>query len=161
MGCIYKITNSVNGKAYIGQSVYDAEKTRIKNHLGGYGNRYLRNALAKYGRDAFNWEIFHDGILPAFLDSFEIETIEKYKTLYPNGYNLTTGGNALRGEKNPFYGKRHSEETRQKFKERSRSEEFRRKMSEANKGRKHSEEHRRKLSESQKARWKRKTKTGG
>ena len=38
MGSIYKITNTVNGKAYIGQTIHDAEKTRIRDHLNGTGN---------------------------------------------------------------------------------------------------------------------------
>ena len=32
MGCIYKITNTVNGKSYIGQTRHDVEKTRIRKH---------------------------------------------------------------------------------------------------------------------------------
>ena len=35
MGSIYKITNTVNGKSYIGKTIQDAEKTRIRDHLRG------------------------------------------------------------------------------------------------------------------------------
>lgn len=65
------------------------------------------------------------------------------------------------GEKNPMFGKHHSEETKRKISERAKniSDETRRKMSEArkgkpahNKGKKMSEEARRKMSESAKRR---------
>ena len=39
MGSIYKITNTVNGKAYIGKTIRDAVKTRIRDHLNGYGSQ--------------------------------------------------------------------------------------------------------------------------
>ena len=39
MGSIYKITNTVNGKSYIGQTIYDAVKTRIRYHFAGRGNQ--------------------------------------------------------------------------------------------------------------------------
>ena len=144
MGSIYKITNTVNGKSYIGQTRQDAEKTRIRDHLtcNGNGSLLIKQAIEKYSRDAFTYEILHDGIIPEFLDILEIDAIEKFNTVSPHGYNLTTGGNS---------GGSPSEETRQKIsaslKGKTFSEETRRKISEANKGRKHSEEFRRKLSE--------------
>ena len=114
MGSIYLIRNNVNGKSYVGKTVRDAEKTRIYMHLNGYGGaKLLARAIKKYGKENFSWEIIHDGILPNLLDSLEIETIEKYNTMSPNGYNLTTGGE----------GAIPSPETR-------------RKISEANKGKK-------------------------
>ena len=157
MGSIYKITNTVNGKAYIGQSRHDAKKTRIRDHLAGRGSRVIKSAIEKYGEDAFTYEFLHDGIIAEFLDMFEIEAIAEHNTLVPNGYNLTTGGE----------GGTPSEETRRKiskagkgrtawnkgkpspYKGVPRSEETRRKISEANTGKTHSEETRRKISEVQ------------
>ena len=136
MGSIYKITNTVNGKAYIGQTIHDAEKTRIRDHFrsNGKGSQLIKDDIEKYGQDAFTYEILHDGIIPGFLDTLEKEVIAKFNTLAPHGYNLTEGGGGG-----------------------SRSEETRRKMSEAkkgkpspNKGKPHSEEHRRKISEAMK-----------
>lgn len=101
MGSIYKITNTVNGKAYIGQTRHDAEKTRIRHHLNGNsrGSELVKRAVEKYGKDAFTYEILHDGIIPEFLDTLEMEAIEKFNTLVPHGYNLTTGGsNGTRSE---------------------------------------------------------------
>ena len=143
MACIYKITNQVNGKAYIGKSVHDASKTRIRSHFKGCGGAIaLANAIDKYGKDAFTWEILDDGIIPELVDSYEIESIEKHGTLSPSGYNLTRGG-----ESGQF-----SEESRRKMSESSRAENLsaktRRKMSEVQKGKKHTKEARRKMSAS-------------
>ena len=88
MGSIYKITNTVNQKHYIGQTIHDAEKTRIRDHFNyAYrSNIILSRAIEKYGKDAFTHEILHDGIIPALLDSYEIEAIKKFNTVVPNGY---------------------------------------------------------------------------
>ena len=141
MGSIYLIRNTVNGKSYIGQTRQDAEKTRIRDHLTGNGNRIIKQAIEKYGKDAFTYEILCDGIIPEFLDDLERDAIERFNTVSPHGYNLTTGGE----------GGSPSEETRRKIsaslKGKTFSQETRRKISEANTGRKHSEEFRRKMSE--------------
>ena len=151
MGCIYLIRNLKNNKCYIGKTIRDAVKTRIRDHLSGKGNRIVKQAVEKYGCDAFTYEILHDGVIPEFLDTLEKEAIEKFNTVSPHGYNLTTGGE----------GGSHCEETRQKMSEahsgKSLSEEHCRKISEANKGEKHhffgkshSEESKQKMSESHK-----------
>ena len=178
MGSIYKITNIVNNKHYIGQTRHDAEKTRISKHLTGNGSRVIKQAIEKYGQDAFTYEILHDGVIPEFLDTLEIEAIEKFNTIAPHGYNLTAGGeggspseetrqkisDANKGKSPPNKGKPVPEVTRRKIsvalKGNSRSEETRRKISETLKanptitrgmlGKKHSEEARRKISESHK-----------
>ena len=67
-------------------------KTRIRDHLNGNGNRIVKQAIAKYGREAFTFEILHDGVIPEFLDTLEIEAIAKFNTIAPHGYNLDTGG---------------------------------------------------------------------
>ena len=170
MGSIYKITNTVNGKSYIGQTRHNAEKTRIRDHLAGNGSVLIKKAIEKYGKDAFTYEILHDGIIPEFLDNLEIEVIAKFNTLSPHGYNLTTGGGggspceesrrkisaANKGHPTWMKGKKHTDESR-------------RKISAANKGktpwnkgkkvsnpywlgRKHTDESRHKMSESCKGR---------
>lgn len=150
MGSIYKITNNRNGKAYIGQTIHDAVNTRIRDHLAGKGNRILKQALAKYGADAFTFEILHDGIIPEFLNDLEKEAIAKFNTVTPHGYNLTAGGEdgvrskearlkiseAKKGQTPWNKGKPFSEETRRKISEalkgkpcKPQSEETRRKRS--------------------------------
>ena len=147
MGTIYKITNTVNGKAYIGQSTRDAIGERIPAHLRGHGNIILRHAVDKYGKDVFSVEILHDGIINELLDCYELDAIKQHNTLSPNGYNLILGGNS---------NKVYSKETRSKMSEAMRgntngrgnthSPETRRKISESNKGRKLTEEQKQHLS---------------
>ena len=170
MGSIYKITNTLNGKSYIGQTIHDAVKGRIRKHLNGdlRGSQLVKRAIEKYGKNAFTYEILHDGVIPEFLDTLEIESIEKFNTIAPHGYNLTYGGEggtpseetrrkmseAQKGEKNPMYGKSPSEETIRKRSEaltgKKRTSETRKKLSEAQKGKTHSLEARRKMSKTRK-----------
>ena len=150
MGSIYRITNSVNGKAYIGQTRHDAEKTRISKHFTGNGNRIIKRAIEKYGKENFTYEILHDGIIPEFLDTLEKEAIEEFNTLAPHGYNLTTGGEGGSRSKETC---RKISKAREGKKRAPFSEEHRRNISEAKKGKKRapfSEEHRRNISEGKK-----------
>ena len=148
MGYVYKITNTVNGKAYIGISTHEPEKRRIKDHLSGYGNRIIAKAVRKYGKDAFNYEILEANVFDEFLPDLEVAYIAHFNTVVPNGYNLTSGGEVA---------KTLSDETRRKIGEAGKgkliSAEHRRKLSEAHKGKKKppfSAEHRRKMSEAHK-----------
>ena len=125
MGYVYKITNTVNNKSYIGISIHEPEKDRIQKHLSGRGNRIIANAIKKYGRDAFTYEVLEENVFDEFLPDLEIAYIEKFNTVAPHGYNLTHGGD-------------HAIP----------SEDTRRKMSETRKGKPLSTAHRRKISES-------------
>ena len=77
----------------------------------------------------------------------EISIREKHHLFFPQDQ---------KGDKHPMYGKKHTEETRQKMsikrKTRITTEETRKKMSESHKGKKLTEEHKKNLSESQKGR---------
>jgi group I intron endonuclease len=106
MGFIYKIRNKVDNKIYIGQTTRDLN-LRWKEHLRKNSNcRYLSSAIKKYGFDNFEFKI----VCITFdekLDNIEIEYIQKYNSLVPNGYNLRNGGN----------GGKHNEETKIKISE--------------------------------------------
>lgn len=90
MGYIYKITNIVNNKCYIGQTIQDpikrwqGHKNAIKN---GKGCPYLVNAMKKYGCDNFNFKVLII-TFDSMLDDIETENILKYNSLTPNGYNI-------------------------------------------------------------------------
>jgi group I intron endonuclease len=92
MGYIYKITHKDSGRMYIGQTSGNLHD-RWRNHCKNNSNcTYLKNSIKKYGKYSFNWEI----ICICFdedLNRFEREYIEKYKTLAPLGFNLSSGGN--------------------------------------------------------------------
>ena len=164
MGYVYKITNKNNNKSYIGISIHEPEKRRIKAHLSGRGNRIIAKAIKKYGKDAFTYEVLEANVFDEFLPELEVAYIAHFNTVAPHGYNLTHGGNhaipseetrrkiseAKKGKK----GKPPSAETRRKMskahKVRMSFEENRRKVSEFHKGKKLSEEHRRKIGEANK-----------
>ena len=91
MGYIYKITNTVNGKVYIGQTIRKPERRMYEHFHVPNKSPYLKNAIAKYGRETFTFEILHT-VFDFLLNNLEAEEIAKHKTLAPNGYNLETGG---------------------------------------------------------------------
>jgi hypothetical protein len=97
---VYKITNIVNGKIYVGQTKnnfsrrYDSKENWWKSSKI---NDYLKNSIKKYGPENFSIEILQDGIESLEkLDEIEIEYIKKFNSLFPNGYNYSTGGQKRR-----------------------------------------------------------------
>lgn len=100
---IYKITNIVNNKIYIGQT-----NGNRKNYLGG--GKILKLAFKKYGRQNFKKEIIVQGNFNRFLiDELEKHYIRLYNSTNKKiGYNLENGG-----EGHP--GKKHTKETKLKM----------------------------------------------
>lgn len=99
---IYKYTNKINGKVYIGQSINI--ETRYQQHLYDSSHRADRGsgvdlAIKKYGIDNFDFEIIEECPIEK-LDEREIYWISYYDS-YHNGYNRTPGGKAVRGEDHP------------------------------------------------------------
>lgn len=86
---VYKITNNVNGKVYIGQSVNIKE--RVRKHLRGSTNGILSKAISKYGEDSFESSILVF-CKPDDLNYYERAFIVMYDSFGVNGYNLTSGG---------------------------------------------------------------------
>ena len=97
MACgIYKITNKINDKAYIGQAIdiesrWSKEKSRAFQPDSTEYNKTLSKAFRKYGIDNFSFEIIEECEM-SVLDEREIYYIAIYNT-YFEGYNETTGGN--------------------------------------------------------------------
>lgn len=90
---VYKATNKHTNKSYVGLTETTLE-LRIQRHWGDRNkseNNKFKNALKKYGKDAFVWEVLHECETVAELDFYEQVYIEKFDT-YNNGYNSTTGG---------------------------------------------------------------------
>jgi group I intron endonuclease len=110
---IYKVTNLVNNKVYIGKTVYSLEHRKKQHISDAKANRYnmlLHRAIMKYGEDNFCWEILDKVMFSDLLMDLEKFYIKKYKSRFPNGYNLTDGGEGITGHK-------HSKETRKKMSE--------------------------------------------
>jgi group I intron endonuclease len=113
---VYLITNEVNGKQYVGQTVKTIEK-RWKQHLRDVKRvtlPHLYNAMAKYGIDKFSIQELHSAVTQEELDFVEIFYISLLDTKSPNGYNLTSGGATGAAHT----GHAHSEETKSFLKKR-------------------------------------------
>ena len=185
IGIIYQHVNTFNNKCYIGQTSKSLDE-RWKKHLKEAkrnSNCTFHCAIRKYGAEAFEHkilcEIYRETTeqLKEVLDYYECYYI-KYYDSYNHGYNMTTGGDGMIGFKaseetkqkqsklrqgnlNPFYGKHHSEETKNKLSESAKlrytdkknpfynkhhSEETKQKISKANTGKTNSVETRTKIS---------------
>ena len=56
---IYKITNTVNGKVYIGQSIHLRRRIKIHQTVNSEHNKHLKRAFKKYGLEKFTFEIIY------------------------------------------------------------------------------------------------------
>lgn len=95
---IYKITNKLNGKCYIGQSL-DIEQ-RWSKHLSTFKRKNCPNykiyrAFAKYGLENFTFEILEE-CMPEELDHQEVYWINFFNS-FEDGYNMSLGGKACNG----------------------------------------------------------------
>lgn len=119
---IYKATNIINNKVYIGQTVNSLSVRKAqheRSHEYGYKTAFS-NAIRKYGKENFKWEVIYETDSMEDLNEKESYYIEYYKSLVTeNGYNLKGGGGndfltqevknkigeAQLGEKNHMFGK--------------------------------------------------------
>lgn len=95
IGHIYKVTNLINGKIYIGQTIQTVQN-RWYRHCGKSCispeemNTHFKRAILKYGKENFKVEIVED------CDSTLLDEREKYYISYfdsyNKGYNSTLGG---------------------------------------------------------------------
>lgn len=92
VGIIYKVTNNINNKIYIGQTIQSL-KERKRQHYKFAKNKHnykFSNALNKYNIDDFLWEILEDDILIKNLNDKEVYYINLYDS-FKKGYNSTPG----------------------------------------------------------------------
>lgn len=127
MGVIYVRQNLINGKKYVGQAkVLKKRQNDWKNLNIPYAGEAINNARAKYGIDNFGFEILKE-CEDEKMNYWETYYIKKLNTKKPYGYNMTDGGDGRLGCLC--------------------SEQTKRKIGEAHKGKKLSEEHKKKISE--------------
>lgn len=86
---VYLITNNLNGMSYVGQSKNC--RYRWSSHKSPSANRPIDKAIKEFGPENFTIKIEKE-CLPEELDFYERETIKKYNTMWPNGYNRYGGG---------------------------------------------------------------------
>ena len=105
---IYKITNKINKKIYIGQTIVSL-KRRWSGHIckSKKGNTPLYNAIKKYGKENFNIEEIGGANSIAELNYQEWLLIYKHNTIWPNGYNMMQGGGS-KGKKSNYSRKKMS-----------------------------------------------------
>lgn len=116
--CIYKVTNTINQKIYVGVH----RTTNVDDDYLGSGKR-IKAAIVKYGKDVFRKEILH--IFNSKEEAYdrEQEIVNENFIKNEKTYNLIPGG--LGGferinesvKPNHFKGKKHSEESRRKMSE--------------------------------------------
>lgn len=122
---------SPSGKRYIGITMRNPLKRWGHNGYCYKNNEYFYRSILKYGWDNFQHLILYSGLSKEDAEKMEIDLIAKYKTTNNQfGYNIENGGNTIGT---------HSEETRKKISEwhkgKHLSEDGKRRISEANKGR--------------------------
>lgn len=85
---IYKITNLLNGKCYIGQSIHI--ERRWAEHLLPSADSIIANAIKKYGKENFKFEVIEEVSLEEIdtLDDLEELHIMLNNSIVPNGYNI-------------------------------------------------------------------------
>jgi group I intron endonuclease len=93
---IYKITNSINDKVYIGKTSHLTIEERFKEHIKDsqkerHEKRPLYDAMNKYGIENFVAKELIECEVDE-LSSYEIMFIEKLQTYGEKGYNATKGG---------------------------------------------------------------------
>lgn len=112
--CIYMHRNKIDNKVYIGQTQNYKKRCTPGNY---YGCTYFYNAIQEYGWDNFDHIILEDNLTQEEANEKEIYYIKYYdSTNHDLGYNLSNGGAFQRcyfGENNSFYGKHHSEKTKE------------------------------------------------
>lgn len=140
---IYKITNKLNGKSYIGQHKIPKHEENFRRYMGK--GLAIREAIKKYGKENFDKEILEeieDDEKHLLVSEREKFWIKEHNTMCPNGYNISPGGE----------GGCTSESARKgvltkKLRNYRPSESMKLHISQAKKGQKFSEEHKKHLSE--------------
>lgn len=113
MYIVYKTTNLIDGKYYIGVHKL---KEKYDYYLGS-GTRLLL-AIKKHGKENFIRETLMEFEVEQDAYDYEKLIVDDSLIKNPNCYNITEGGGnppTLCGEENPFYGKTHTEETLKKI----------------------------------------------
>lgn len=92
---IYKATNQINNKIYIGQTIKPLEARANEHKYDSKRNNYaFPNAIKKYGFENFTWEIIETCSSQEELDNSEIKWIKYFdSTNNQIGYNIAQGGN--------------------------------------------------------------------
>lgn len=157
-GKVYKITNIINNKVYIGiTTLEDVIKNRYCGSLKNTHNTHLRNSIKKYGEENFETNIIYEAESKEELLEKEKEYIKSYNCMNENyGYNMCAGGEGVHEYVTPDYIKQKI--SKNSLRVWNEYPEYRKQMSERNKGKNnplvkkggHSQESKAKMSSSKK-----------
>lgn len=127
---IYKITNLINGKIYIGKH----KCNKLDDNYFGSG-KCLQQAINKYGIENFIFHLEIDLTNQTEMDLLEEYVVNEDFLKRDDVYNISRGGKnpCMYGKDNPFYGKTHTDK-------------FKKKMSSILKGKKLSQQHKNNIS---------------
>lgn len=98
MHTIYIYHNKITGKKYVGQTVNPEQRKRSHKHeaLSGKFNYYFHKSIRKHGWNNFTYFNLHENIeTQQEANKLETEAIQKYNTVWPNGYNQLKDGFSL------------------------------------------------------------------
>ena len=112
---VYKITNKINNKVYIGRSINILERWKAHRLNAGRLTTLISKALAKYGIENFIFEVLEE-CKEEQLHNREQYWIDYYNSLNPNGYNMVDADSVLTGEENP--NAKYSKKKKKKIRER-------------------------------------------
>ena len=141
---IYKITNLVNKKIYVGKTKEESVQKRWNHHISKlrrnkHYNKHLQSAWNKHGEENFTFEVIEkfDPLFYFDIDNLERYWIKELDSMNPeNGYNKTIGGDG---------GSTRSEETRKKMSEAQKGRQWQKGPDHPSFGKKLSPEHIEKL----------------
>ena len=97
---IYKFQNLIDGKIYIGKTARTLSE-RLKEHLKESIPCYIDRAINKYGIENFDFDIIADADTEKELNKLEKFFIKFFGCKFPDGCNLTDGGEGILGYKAP------------------------------------------------------------
>jgi len=89
---IYLITNKLNGKTYVGQTIQNPKDRWDRHCSTNPGNMRIGDAIIRNGKENFTFEVIDSASSFEELDKKEQEWI-RAKNSVRNGYNSTYGGN--------------------------------------------------------------------
>lgn len=91
-GTIYCITNKINGKKYVGQTIRDLTIRFNEHCFDDRSNSKIHQAIKKYGWQNFSYEVVEQ-VEPEFLDEREQYYIKEWHLQDDKfGYNILSGG---------------------------------------------------------------------
>ena len=93
-GVVYLITNTVNGKQYVGQTTVGIAarwERHVKSSRAAKRDQPISAAIRRYGRNAFEVVALQECNQES-LNAAELAEVDRLDTFAPNGYNLRAGG---------------------------------------------------------------------